>query len=86
MSETQNHCCDMHRKVALGIARVYSEEECGVADSVLVDYHDFDYQSPSGVPVAAALSIKYCPWCGEKRDPLDESRRQVEVIRPRRDF
>lgn len=81
MSEKSNNCCDMHRKVALGIARVYTEEECGVSDFALVDYHDFGYKSQSGAKVAAALSLKFCPWCGVKRDHADQTRRNVEVIR-----
>lgn len=82
MSDKKN-CCEMHKKVALGIAKVYSEAECGISDSALVDFHDFGYQSDSGVPVGVALSIKYCPWCGTERDHDDETRRNVEVIRPR---
>lgn len=84
MSEkNRKSCCEMHQKVALGIARVYSEQECGVADSVLVDYHDFGYQSATGAPVAAALSFMFCPWCGAERDPDDQTRRNVEVIKSR---
>ena len=76
-------CCDIHRKVALAIARVYTEEECGVPDSTLADYHDFNYQSPSNLPVGAALSFRFCPWCGEVRDDKDPDRRMTEVIRPK---
>jgi len=80
--ETKN-CCDMHQKVALGIAQVYSEEKCGVPDTALADFHNFDYQSSTGAPVAAALSLRFCPWCGVERDNNDQTRRNVEVIRPR---
>jgi hypothetical protein len=73
-------CCDMRRKVALGIAKVFSEAESGVPDSVMIDFHDFDYSSPTNMPVAAALSFRFCPWCGTKRDPNAEKRR-TEVIR-----
>jgi len=79
-SEQKNHCCDMREKVGLGIAKVFSEQECGVPDSTMVDYHDFDYTSPSELPVAAALSLKFCPWCGEARQH-DEQRRTIEIIR-----
>jgi hypothetical protein len=73
----------MHQKVALGIAQVYSEEKCGVPDAALVDFHDFDYQSTTGSPVAVALSFRFCPWCGVERDSSSQTRRNIEVIRPR---
>ena len=70
----------MRSKVGLGIAKVFSEEECGLPDTVMLDYHDFSYTSSSQLPVAAALSLKFCPWCGtERRD--DEERRTIEIIR-----
>ena len=75
-------CCDMRQKVALGIARVYPKDECGIPDVVMAEFHDFSYKSDSNLPVAAALAIRYCPWCGAERDPAEE-RRTVEVIRPR---
>jgi len=81
--DKKNHCCDMHKKVGLGIARVYAEEECGVPDSVMVDYHDFNYESASSLPVAAALSFKFCPWCGTARADQDPDRRTTEVVRLR---
>jgi len=70
----------MRAKVIIGIARVLSEEECGISDSVLVDFHDFSYESPTKLPVASALTTRYCAWCGKKRDPDDE-RKTTEVIR-----
>ena len=81
--EKTNRCCSMHKKVGLGISRVFSEKECGVPDSVMVDYHNFDYQSASNLPVAAALSFKFCPWCGEARVDEDPDRRVTEVVRLR---
>lgn len=84
MSEDKTyHCCDMHKKVGLRIDKVFSEEACGVPDSVMADYHNFDYQSDSGLPVAAALSFKFCPWCGEDRVDADPDRRVTEVVRLR---
>jgi len=73
----------MRSKVSLGIAKVYSEEDSGVPDSVLVDFHNFDYVSESKLPVAAALTIRFCPWCGAERQAGDE-KRTTEVIRPYR--
>jgi len=77
-------CCDMRAKVVLGIAKVLSKEECGIDDSALVDFHNFDYTSESKLPVAAALTTKFCAWCGTERRP-DDVRRTAEVIRPHRD-
>lgn len=79
MSE-RKHCCDMHKKIALQIAKVYTEEECGVSDTVMTDYHDFGYESKTNLPVAASLSFRFCPWCGTPRDDNDRSRRIVETI------
>lgn len=80
MTDRQKHCCDMHQKVALGVMKIYSEKECGLPDSILADFHDFSYQSPTGAPVAVALSTKYCPWCGAQR--IDPSmKRTTEVVR-----
>lgn len=76
-------CCDMSRKVALNIAKIYSEEECGIPESTMLDFHDFGYNSKSGLPVAAALAFNYCPWCGQEKDRQDESRRRTEVVHPR---
>jgi hypothetical protein len=70
----------MRRKVALGIAKVFTEAESGIPDSVMMDHHDFDYTSPTKLPVAAALVFKFCPWCGQRRDATSEQRR-TEVIR-----
>lgn len=67
-------CCEMRRKVVIGIFKILPEAECGVPDSVMADYHDFDLRSPAGVPVAAALRVRFCPWCGTKREPHHESR------------
>jgi len=69
----------MRSKVGLGIAKVFSEDECGVADSTLADYHDFSYESPTGLPVAVSLSLRFCPWCGVERK-RDDQRRTIEVI------
>jgi len=80
VSNTQSRiCCDMRRKVALGVAKIYSKEECGVDDSTLIDFHDFAYESPSGLPVRAALVYKFCPWCGVEKT-VDDQRRTTEVI------
>ncbi len=81
--EENKPCCEMHVKVSLGIAKIYSEEECGIHDSMLADFHIFDYRSESELPVAAALRTKFCAWCGaQKKD--DDKRRVTEVIRPYR--
>lgn len=69
----------MRKKVGLGIAKVYSEKECGVPDSAMADYHDFGYTSPTRLPVMAALKLRFCPWCGAERRP-DDQRRTIEVI------
>lgn len=73
-------CCGMRKKIVVGIAGILSEEQCGVPDSVMVDYHDFDYQSDSGVPVSLALKFAFCPWCGTQLG-ADQARRTTEVIR-----
>ena len=80
MNNEENHCCDMKRKVAIGIAKVFTQEECGLQDTVLADFHDFEYESPSKFPVAAALTIRFCPWCGTKRK-CEDIRRTTEIIR-----
>lgn len=85
MSEEANKpksCCDMRRKVAVGIAKVFTKDECGLGDDVMVDFHLFDYSSPAQVPVAAALVFKFCPWCGTRRDNSNMEARATEVIRP----
>jgi hypothetical protein len=74
-------CCDMRRKVAVGIAKVFSKEECGLGDEVMLDFHHFEYSSPAKVPVAAALAFKFCPWCGTRRDNSNMEARATEVIR-----
>jgi hypothetical protein len=80
-NKQSKRCCEMRSKVSLGIAKVYSEEESGVSDAVLADFHNFDYVSESKMPVAAALTLMFCPWCGaERRD--GEKGRTTEVIRP----
>jgi len=63
MSDTET-CCEMRRKVIVGILAVMNEEECGISDTHLADFMLFDVQSPSGKPV---LGFKYCPWCGKQR-------------------
>lgn len=79
-NEQKSVCCDMRSKIGLGIAKVFSEDECGVSDSTMVDYHDFSYESPSHLPVAISLSLRFCPWCGIARKE-DDHRRTIEVIR-----
>lgn len=75
-------CCDMRRKVSLQIANVHSESECGVPDSVMADFHDFDYESKSGLPVVACLTLRFCPWCGaDRRNVPDSDRRTTEVTK-----
>ena len=81
MPNNLDKCCDMRTKVQLAIARVLSEEECGIPDTVMADFHDFSYQSPTNLPVAAALVTQYCAWCGAKRRP-NEKRTTTEVIQP----
>lgn len=76
-------CCDMRVKVDLAIGRVRPESECGVSDAVLADFHDFDYESPSALPVGIMLTFKFCPWCGtDRRSVGNEDRKITEVIRP----
>lgn len=74
-------CCEMRRKVAVGIAKIFTKEECGLGDEVMLDFHRFDYNSPTKVPVAAALAFKFCPWCGTRRDQGKTEERSTEVIR-----
>ena len=78
--QLNKHCCPMKEKVILGIAKVLSEEECGIPDSALVDYHDFEYESPTKLPISAALTTRFCSWCGAEKN-LDDKRRITEVIR-----
>ncbi|MGD9727901.1 MAG: hypothetical protein AB7L09_01300 [Nitrospira sp.] len=79
MSEKRKYCCDMHKKVVLSIANIRDEIECGVPDSAMAEFHDFAYRSTSNLPVAAALSFRFCPWCGTPRDENDRNRRIVET-------
>jgi hypothetical protein len=74
-------CCDLHRTIVLGIAKVVPPEEGGLPLAELARFHDFGYTSQSNppVPVALHIDIKFCPWCGTKRDPSHESR-TVEMI------
>ncbi len=74
-------CCLLRRKIVVGILRVFSEEECGVSDSELVDVLRFDLATPSGKPV---LAFRFCPWCGEPREPGGETR-IVELHEPEGD-
>lgn len=76
-------CCDMRLKVDLAIARINPEEVCGIPDSVMADFHDFEYQSPTSLPVGVLLTFKYCPWCGtDRRNVSNADRKITEVIRP----
>ena len=77
-------CCDMRLKVGLGIDKIYPEDECGVSDAALADFHDFNYTSPTNVPVMAALTIKFCPWCGAEKTDQDV-RRTTEIFHTRDD-
>jgi hypothetical protein len=80
MTTNIKHCCDMRAKVAIGIAKVFTKKECGLSDTVMADFHDFQYKSTSNIPIAAALSIQYCPWCGKARS-FEDIRRTTEIIR-----
>lgn len=73
----------MRLKVDLGIVRVHSEDTCGIPDSVMADFHDFDYESPTSLPVGVLLTFKFCPWCGtDRRNVNNEDRKVTETIRP----
>ena len=76
------HCCDMHKKVVLRIAGINDEGVCGVSDLAMAEFHDFSYQSVSNpsMRVAAALSFRFCPWCGTVKDDQDRNRRVVETV------
>jgi hypothetical protein len=80
MTTDIKHCCNMRAKVAIGIAKVFTKKECGLSDIVMADFHDFQYESTSNLPVAAALSIRFCPWCGTERT-FEAVRRTTEIIR-----
>ena len=73
-------CCDMRRKVALGIVKVFGESECGVSDAAMADFYDFSQGEVEGVPIAAALTVRFCPWCGTERRPDHESRTTVNYL------
>jgi hypothetical protein len=73
----------MRVKVDLSIGRIHPEAACGIPDSVMADFHDFDYESPTALPARVLLTFKFCPWCGaDRRNVSNEDRKIVEVIRP----
>jgi hypothetical protein len=71
-------CCLLRRKILVGIIQVLDEATCGVGDSELADVLRFDLASADGKPV---LAFRFCPWCGEARDPGGETR--IVSIAPR---
>ena len=64
-------CCQMRRKVVVGILAVVPEETCGISDIDMGPFIRFDIKSPTGSPVIAFL---YCPWCGKQRGENTEAR------------
>ena len=64
-------CCPYRRKIVMGVLAVLTEEQCGVPDSFLADLVNFNIEAPTGHPV---IAVQYCPWCGKKRLPGDETR------------
>lgn len=78
-----NTCCDMRLKVDLVIGKIHHEDDCGVSDAVMADFHDFDYQSPTALPMRVLLTFKFCPWCGaDRRNVNNDDRKVTEVVRP----
>lgn len=53
----------------MGILGVLSEEECGIADSLMADVIRWDLAVPSKKPV---IAVRFCPWCGHERTLEDE--------------
>lgn len=54
--------CDMRKKILIGVFAVLPESDCGVPESVLADFIDFDMNVPSGKPV---VRVRFCSWCGK---------------------
>lgn len=83
MTDTVNAVCNcqMRKKVAIGVVAVIPEEICGIPDSELSDFVNFDLGGPGSSPV---LQIKFCPWCG-KLAPKPERITQVDFEQPEED-
>lgn len=62
-------CCELRRKIHVGVLRVLDESECGVADAAMADVVRWDIVVPSGKPV---IGFRFCPWCGHERTLEDE--------------
>lgn len=57
-------CCDIRKKVVVGVVGTLPEEACGVPDSALADVLRWDETSMHGHPI---LAFRFCPWCGARR-------------------
>ena len=57
-------CCLLRRKILVVIAKVFTEEACGVPESEMAEVIRWDLDVPSGKPV---IGFRFCPWCGQKR-------------------
>lgn len=65
------NCCELRRKILVGIQAVLPEEACGVSDAALADVYRPDMRLPNGQPV---LAFRFCPWCGKPRPFTGEYR------------
>lgn len=58
--------CVGRRKIILTVMGTVKEDACGIKDSAIADFIDFNIKSPCGSPVVRA---NFCPWCGGTIDP-----------------
>jgi len=64
-------CCLTRRKVIVGILKILTEEECGIGEGELAGFIRWGKKTSAGTTI---LAFRFCPWCGEERDPEDEAR------------
>ncbi len=78
----KKNCCDLRRKVLIGVVAVLPESQCGIPDSALLDVTTFGLndlgETDKGTPI---LHVRFCAWCGEPRAPGDEVH-VTEVMNP----
>lgn len=63
-------CCQLRRKIVVGILFTLPEEACGVSDTEMMDVTVFD---PEGVE-KPTVHFNFCPWCGKARARDSEAR------------
>lgn len=72
------NCCQMRRKVVIGLIAILPESECGIPDSVMSDFLDFE-QKAAG---QSMIQVAYCAWCGARRGKNHEKRICLAPFKP----